>query len=83
MRTSDSGSDSNSNSDSHPLYFLFSRHSPGRFFAANELKLMLAHIVLHYDVRSEVPGAVPPVRQFGQNTAPSTTARVLFRKRQQ
>ena len=63
-------------------------HSPGRFFAAHELKLMLAHVVLTYDVRmadgsEDHGGTVPPVRQFGQNTAPSTTARVLFRKRRQ
>lgn len=26
-------------------------HSPGRFFAAQQLKLMLAYIALHYEIR--------------------------------
>lgn len=56
--------------------------SPGRFFAANELKLMLAHLVINYDIKAELEGVVPPYRQFGQNTAPDTKARVLFRKHQ-
>ena len=55
--------------------------SPGRFFAANELKLMLAHLVLTYDLKMEEDGVVPPFKQFGQVTAPSTNAKVLFRKR--
>jgi hypothetical protein len=42
---------------------------------------MLAHIVLTYDVKMEVDGVVPPFRQFGQNIAPDTNAKVLFRKR--
>lgn len=25
-------------------------HSPGRFFAANQLKLTLAHIAMHYEI---------------------------------
>ena len=39
-------------------------------------------VVMTYAVRAEHAGVVPPYRQFGQNIAPSTTARVLFRKRQ-
>ena len=34
------------------LHFGHGKHAcPGRFFAANELKAMLAHLVLEYDVR--------------------------------
>ncbi|EKM60640.1 uncharacterized protein PHACADRAFT_246674 [Phanerochaete carnosa HHB-10118-sp] len=66
----------------HP--FGYGRHAcPGRFFAATELKLMLAHVVLNYDVKAEEDGVVPPFLQFGQNTAPDMKAQVLFRKRQQ
>ncbi|GJE92111.1 cytochrome P450 [Phanerochaete sordida] len=66
-------------------YFPFGhgRHAcPGRFFAAAQLKLILAHIVLHYDIKAENEGVVPPVLQFGQNIAPNMKAKVLFRKRQ-
>ncbi|KAJ7829871.1 cytochrome P450 [Mycena olivaceomarginata] len=33
---------------------------PGRFFAATELKAMLAHLVINYDVKAEVEGVRPP-----------------------
>ena len=58
-------------------------NSPGRFFAANELKCMLAHVVAHYDVK--LPGdtrEIPEQTWFGYNLAPSRTAEVMFRKRQ-
>ncbi|KAF7365863.1 hypothetical protein MVEN_00460800 [Mycena venus] len=55
---------------------------PGRFFAATELKAMLAHLVINYDVRAEVEGVRPPDMNFGTVTTPSATGRVLFRKRQ-
>ncbi|KAJ6546719.1 cytochrome P450 [Mycena vulgaris] len=55
---------------------------PGRFFAATELKAMLAHLVLNYDIKAEVEGARPPDNNFGPITTPSATGRVCFRKRQ-
>lgn len=66
-------------------YFPFGhgRHAcPGRFFAAIELKLMLAHIVMNYDVKAELDGVVPPILEFGQNLAPNMKAKVLFKNRQ-
>jgi cytochrome P450 len=34
------------------LYFGHGKHAcPGRFFAATELRLLLAHLVTHYDLR--------------------------------
>jgi hypothetical protein len=56
--------------------------SPGRFFAANELKAMLAHIVLNYDLRTVEPGVRPPDMYFGNSIIPNTKASVMFRKRQ-
>ncbi|KAF7367742.1 hypothetical protein MSAN_00838100 [Mycena sanguinolenta] len=38
----------------------------GRFFAATELKAMMAHLVLNYDVKPEVEGARPADIVFGQ-----------------
>ncbi|KAJ3488343.1 hypothetical protein NLI96_g2934 [Meripilus lineatus] len=58
------------------------RHAcPGRFFAANELKAMMAHILVSYDVMFENKGVRPPNEGFGTAIIPSPTARVLFRKR--
>ncbi|KAJ6483217.1 cytochrome P450 [Mycena sanguinolenta] len=55
---------------------------PGRFFAATELKAMLAHIVINYDIKAEVEGVRPPDMVFGTITSPNPTAKVYFRKRQ-
>jgi cytochrome P450 len=52
---------------------------PGRFFAANELKLVLAHLVLNYDI--EIQGSRPRNMWFGLNRAPPMQATVRIRKR--
>ncbi|THU84571.1 cytochrome P450 [Dendrothele bispora CBS 962.96] len=56
---------------------------PGRFFAANELKAMLAHIVITYDVKFEAKanGVRPPNEYVGTSVIPNTTAHVLFCRR--
>ncbi|KAF9528913.1 hypothetical protein CPB83DRAFT_853417 [Crepidotus variabilis] len=42
------------------LAFGHGRHvCPGRYFAASELKLMMAHIVMNYDVRTIEEGVGP------------------------
>ncbi|EGO05415.1 hypothetical protein SERLA73DRAFT_83088 [Serpula lacrymans var. lacrymans S7.3] len=54
---------------------------PGRFFAASELKTMLAHIVVTYDIKFE-DGAVRPTNiTFGPASTPNMKAKLLFRKR--
>ncbi|TBU62546.1 cytochrome P450 [Dichomitus squalens] len=55
---------------------------PGRFFASNELKAIMAYIVLNYDLKLGGDGQRPPDTYFAQNMAPSRTGQVLFRKRQ-
>lgn len=55
--------------------------SPGRFFAANELKTMLAYLVLHYDVKFAEEGVRPANFRFGFADLPAHNAEVLFRKR--
>ncbi|OBZ73466.1 Ent-kaurene oxidase [Grifola frondosa] len=60
-----------------------STRCPGRFFAANELKAMLAHVVMTYDVKMEEEGVLPPHSHFGTAFVPNRTAKVLFRKRQE
>ncbi|KAF8583781.1 cytochrome P450 [Ramaria rubella] len=55
------------------------RHAcPGRFFAANELKLMLAHTLLTYDIKMDAP---PREMWFGHLRLIDDKADVLFRKR--
>ncbi|KAF8209559.1 cytochrome P450, partial [Mycena galopus ATCC 62051] len=54
---------------------------PGRFFAATELKAMLAHVVINYDLKAEVEGVRPPDNSFGLTIAPNASAKVRFRKR--
>lgn len=55
--------------------------SPGRFFAAHELKMMMAHLVLTYDLKLENPGVRPKDTWFGTSRIPNADAEVMFRKR--
>ena len=55
--------------------------SPGRFFAANELKAMLAYIVVNYDLKIAEDGERPPNMYIGANVVPSPKGEILFRKR--
>lgn len=61
--------------------FLF-LNSPGRFFAANELKAMLAYILLNYDVKLPNDGLRPQNQWFMGNSSPNRTAEIMFRRRQ-
>ncbi|KAJ3559201.1 hypothetical protein NM688_g483 [Phlebia brevispora] len=58
------------------------RHAcPGRFFAANELKCMMAHVVTTYDIKLEKEGQMPQPEWFTYAVSPNRTAEVMFRKR--
>ncbi|KAH9939336.1 cytochrome P450 [Epithele typhae] len=64
------------------ITFGHGRHAcPGRFFAANEIKTMMAYLVLHYDVKFADEGKRPDNIRFGHADLPSHSAKVLFRKR--
>ena len=66
------------------LSFGHGRHvCPGRYFAACELKLMLAHIVTTYDVKLEIEGVRPLDMWVIITCVPNLNASVLFRKRAQ
>ena len=56
-------------------------NSPGRFFAANELKAMLAYIVVNYDLKIAGDGERPPNMYIAANVVPSPKGEILFRKR--
>jgi hypothetical protein len=59
-----------------------SHFSPGRWFAATELKTMLAHLVMTYDVKLKDEGRRPANQWIGASFIPNLSAKVLFRKRQ-
>jgi hypothetical protein len=58
-------------------------NSPGRFFAANEVKALLAHLLMMYDMKLEIGKSTRIPRQFrlGSRYIPRN-ANLLFRKRQ-
>ncbi|KAK7457145.1 hypothetical protein VKT23_010445 [Stygiomarasmius scandens] len=59
------------------------RHAcPGRFFASAELKALMAHVLLNYDVKFPNDSReFPPLFKFLNSVGPNQTAKVLFRKR--
>jgi cytochrome P450 len=58
------------------------RHAcPGRFFAVYEIKALVAHVLMTYDVKPEDEKALPLYEWHGPNHDPSQQAEVLFRKR--
>ena len=64
------------------LNFGFGVHvCPGRFFAANEMKLIFAHTVLNYDIKFENGGVRPPNKNLKTSCMPDPTIKLLFRKR--
>ena len=55
--------------------------SPGRFFAVNEVKLLLAHLLATYDMKFEIGKEAPPDIYIASLRIPRSTG-VMFRKRQ-
>ncbi|KAF2272943.1 ent-kaurene oxidase [Westerdykella ornata] len=64
------------------LAFGYGRHAcPGRFFASNEIKMMLARTLLEYDFK--LPEGVTeryPNQEFGRSTSPDAAKPLLFKK---
>jgi hypothetical protein len=58
-------------------------YSPGRFFAAAELKMLLAHVICNYEFKfdSEGPKIRPQNSFFSFSCSPDFTARLIFRAR--
>ncbi|KAI0071400.1 cytochrome P450 [Panus rudis PR-1116 ss-1] len=64
------------------LPFGYGKHAcPGRFFAANELKIILAHLVLTYDIKLEGETDVPEDLFFATAILPNPSIKVAFRRR--
>ena len=56
--------------------------SPGRFFAANEVKALLAHILVTYDIKFEARKQAPRNTIADSIRRVPEKANVMFRKRQ-
>ncbi|KAG9311584.1 cytochrome P450 [Chiua virens] len=64
------------------LPFGHGKHAcPGRFFAAMEMMIMLAHIVITYDVQLEDQATRPASLFVGTTVLADPRAKVLFKKR--
>ncbi|KAK1231303.1 hypothetical protein PQX77_005583 [Marasmius sp. AFHP31] len=55
---------------------------PGRFFAVNEIKALIAHVVMTYDVKLKDTDVFPPEMYFAGFVSPNPKAKLLFRKRE-
>jgi len=63
------------------LAFGHGRHAcPGRFFAVTEMKVMIAYLILNYDVKLK-EGVMPKSSVVGSAVVADTKAHILFRKR--
>ncbi len=64
------------------MAFGYGRHAcPGRFFAANEIKLMLANILNQYDIK--MPDGETeryPNLDMGMDSLPDPTRTIMFKK---
>ncbi|EED17165.1 cytochrome P450, putative [Talaromyces stipitatus ATCC 10500] len=55
---------------------------PGRFFATNQIKIILAHLILYYDLALEKPDLGRPKNfMFEVNVLADPTARLLLKRR--
>ncbi|KAK1225931.1 hypothetical protein PQX77_011130 [Marasmius sp. AFHP31] len=55
---------------------------PGRFFAVNEIKALVSHTLMYYDLKLDESEAVPKTEEFGGRIFTNSKTRVMFRKRQ-
>ncbi|KAI1370886.1 ent-kaurene oxidase [Hypoxylon crocopeplum] len=64
------------------MNFGLGKHAcPGRFFAASEIKMILAYLLLRYDVKLKDGEARPSPNMFMMTKSPSMTAEIMFRRR--
>ncbi|KAI2781765.1 ent-kaurene oxidase [Daldinia loculata] len=64
------------------MNFGLGKHAcPGRFFAGCEIKMVLAYLLLNYDIKLRDGEGRPAPNMFMMTKSPSMTAEVLFRRR--
>ncbi|EUC27913.1 hypothetical protein COCCADRAFT_63227, partial [Bipolaris zeicola 26-R-13] len=68
--------------DGNSLGFGHGVHAcPGRFFAAIEIKFILAHILLYYDIKFAEGTRRPKTTYYGTNIGPNLDVEIMFRRR--
>jgi len=68
---------------SNSLSWGYGKHAcSGRFFAANEIKLIIAYLLLNYDFKFETPRERPANHAFELQTMADESVEILIRKRQ-
>ncbi|SMY26650.1 unnamed protein product [Zymoseptoria tritici ST99CH_1A5] len=70
-----------STSEEHSAFSHGKHACPGRFFAANEVKIALVHLLLKYDMKIEKP-EMAEWYTFGANTIANSKAKILVRRRE-
>jgi cytochrome P450 len=69
-------------SPEHMGFGLGKHACPGRFFAINEVKIALCHILLKYDIEL-APDCIPSVRRYGLSLSADPAARLRVRRRRE
>ena len=64
-----------------PICRLYSSISPGRFFVVNEIKALVGHVIVTYDIKFEEGKQAPCGIHIGSMRIPGK-ANAMFRKRQ-
>ncbi|KPM42339.1 Ent-kaurene oxidase [Neonectria ditissima] len=68
--------------DSNNMAFGYGKYGcPGRFYASNEMKLVLAHLLLLYDIKLQDGQGRPKNLSVDSDMFPDPAARVLIKKR--
>lgn len=71
-----------STSAKHPAFGHGAHACPGRFFAANEVKIALAHLLLKYEWKLPEGSNFKPM-PYGMSFLPDPTATLLIRRRKE
>lgn len=53
---------------------------PGRFFAVNEIKVLLVYTLVNYDIKFAADAPEPKMMWFSGKTMPDMSAKVLLKK---
>ena len=68
--------------DRNNLHFGYGKYAcPGRFFASDEIKMVLVHLLLNFEFKYPVGQARPANISAGEFLFPDPSARVLMRRR--
>ncbi|KAG0636839.1 cytochrome P450 [Tuber brumale] len=84
LEVTDSAADNNNATNISPtnLIFGYGRHAcPGRYFVVEVMKIMLAFMLLQYDIKYPEGQSRPPNIQMGELSYPDRTQKLVFKKR--